>query len=174
MVSAVFSGSPFVAALDRLGQQQIDPVTREDEAGNTGLLADGNRYGAHARAQGRSQEAAVAGGNQCALGNRLAGSDGEADNRAQQFGDVGLAFKEIGVLHHFLGPGLERDRISRDDRADRQGALGDQCFGPLRHSLSGLGLGRGSACEQASCSERRADRNDQRSQQQHQLLLIHG
>ena len=39
------------AALDLLGQDEVDPVAREDEAGDAAGRGDGDGDGAHARAQ---------------------------------------------------------------------------------------------------------------------------
>ena len=48
------------AALDLLGQDDVDPVAREDEAGDAAGRGHGDGDGAHARAERRGKEAALA------------------------------------------------------------------------------------------------------------------
>ncbi len=97
-----------------------------------------------------------------------------AHDRSQQFGHVGFAFDEIGVGDHFTRPELKADGVGGDDRADGQGALGNQHFGALGNGLCRFSLRRCGAGEHAPCDQRRSDRNDQRAKQQNQLLPIHG
>ena len=72
------------AAGDLLGQDQVDPVAREDEAGDAGGGGHRNGDGAHARAERRGEEAAIVRADERALGERLAGGDRIADDRADQ------------------------------------------------------------------------------------------
>ena len=114
-----------------LGEDEIDPVAREDEAGDAAGRGHGHRHGAHARAQSRGEEAALAGANDGALGQRLAGADLVADDGADQGLRVaaGFAARVISGLDEALGPGLVAERLGVDDRADRQGARRDEDFG---------------------------------------------
>ena len=49
------------AARDLLGQDEVDPVAREDEAGDARGRGHADGDGAHARAERRGEEAALAG-----------------------------------------------------------------------------------------------------------------
>ena len=162
-------------AADGLGQHQVDVVTREDEAGNTGARGHVDRDRAHARSEGRSKEAAVAGLDQCALSERLTGRGRKTHDRAKQLAHIGLALNEVGILDHIFGPQLEADRICGDDRAGRQSPLGNQYLGTLRNLFRiGFSLRSGSAGKQTACGQRRADRDDQSTKQQQKFLLVHG
>ena len=144
------------------------------EALSAGLVVHLDRHRAHARAERRGEEAAIAGADERTLGDRLAGGDREADDGADQLRNVGFAVEEIGVLHHVGRPELEVQRICGDDRPDRERALGDQYARSLRLDGGGLRLGRGCACKQAARHQRRADRDHQRADQQNEFLPIHG
>ncbi len=97
-----------------------------------------------------------------------------ADDRSQQLGHVGFAFDEIGIGDHLVWPHLEPDGVGGDDRAHGQCALRHQNLGALRNDLRRLGLRCRSTREHAPCNQCRTDRNDQRADQQNQLLPIHG
>ena len=84
IVSETRSGGAVAAARDLLGQDEVDPVAREDEAGDAAGGGDGDGDGAHARAERRGEEAALAGTDERALGDRLAGGDLVADDGADQ------------------------------------------------------------------------------------------
>ena len=88
----------------------------------------------------RGEEAALAGTDQRALGDRLAGGDLVADDGADQALRIDAAFAadEIGVLDQALRPGLVAEGLGVDDRADRQGAGRDQHFGAGRDDRAGL------------------------------------
>src|SRR5205085_9169874 len=141
-------GRPVAAARDLLGEDQVDPVAREDEAGDAGGGGHADGDGAHSRAKRRGEEAALAGTNDRALAQRLAGSDLVADDGADQAARIaaGATADEIGVLHEALRPRLVAEGFGIDDRADGKGARRDQNFGPARRLLRRrLGGGAGSA-----------------------------
>ena len=74
------------AAGDVLGQDHVDPVAREDEAGDAAGGRHRNRDGAHARAKRRGEEAAIVRADERAVGQRLAGGDRIANDGAEQLG----------------------------------------------------------------------------------------
>src|SRR3954471_5824452 len=82
---------PVAAALDLLGQDEIDTVAGKHETRNAAGRGDGNRDRAHPRAQCRGEEAALAGADDGALGQRLAGGDLVADHGAHQALRLGAA-----------------------------------------------------------------------------------
>ena len=97
-----------------------------------------HRHGAHARAERRGEEAAIAGLDQRALGQRLAGGDRVAHDRADQLLRIAInaALDVIGALDQFLGPGLVVEAVRLEDRADRQRFGRDQYFGSERNRRS--------------------------------------
>ena len=98
-----------------------------------------------------------------------------ADDGAEQLAHIGFAVEEVGVLHQFFGPQLEAERVGRDDRADGQRPLRDENLGSLGFDLRGrFGLRRTASREHAARDECSTHRNDQRGNQQNQLLPIHG
>ncbi len=177
IVSEARSGGAVAAALDLLGQDQVDPVAREDEAGDAAGRGHGDRDGAHARAERRGEEAALAGTHQRALGDRLAGGDLVADDGADQALRIDAAFlaaDEIGVLDQALRPGLVAEGLGVDDRADGQGARRDQDLGPGRNDRAGLRLRRGGAGEHVLGHEGGDAGDDECADQQHDFLDVHG
>ena len=82
-------------------------------------------------------------------------------------------------VHSFTLPfqGLTQERYAPIKRMhlNRQGALGDQDLGSFLRLHHGCGCGyrRGCPGKHAACGERRADRDDQRPDQQSQLLPVH-
>ena len=64
IVSETLSGGAIAAARDRLGQDHVDPVAREDEAGDAARCRHGDRHGAHARPKRRGEEAAIVGADE--------------------------------------------------------------------------------------------------------------
>src|SRR3546814_2187678 len=81
-----------------LRQEHIDAVAGEDKACDPFFLRDAHRDRAHAGAERRGQEAAIVGMNERALGQRFAGRDRIADDRADQRVRVGLVLQEIGLF----------------------------------------------------------------------------
>ena len=164
------------AARDLLGQDEVDPVAREDEAGDARGRGHADGDGAHAGAKRRGEKAALAGAHDRARSQRLAGGDLVADDGADQalrVGPVLRAADEIGRLDEALGPGLVAERLGVDDRADGQGAGGDEDLGP-GHDVGGLCLGRGGAREHVlghDCGDRG---DDECAYQQHDFLDVHG
>ena len=91
IVSEARSGGPSPPPVDLLGQDEVDPVAREDEAGDAAGRGHADGDGAHARAERRGEEAALAGPDDRALGQRLAGGDLVADDGADQALRIGAA-----------------------------------------------------------------------------------
>ena len=107
--------------------------------------------------------------------NRLACCDRVTDNSADQLGQIRLAIEEVCVLHQLFRPKLETDCIGSDDGTGRQRALRYKDLGTVGFDLRrGVGLWSRGSCEHAAGNKRSADRNDQRTNQQYQLLPIHG
>ena len=151
-------------------------VAREDEPSDSGRDVHGHRHGAHARAERRGEEAAVLWADERAAGDRLAGRDLVAHDRAEQFLGIAvrLAVDVIGALHELLGPGLEGETVGIDDRANRKRLLYNEHFRPERNGGSGSSLLRAGAGEHVPGHDRGDHRNDQRSNEQRELLHIHG
>ena len=128
----------FAATLDRLGQNHVDMVAREDEAGDARRHVHRNRDGAHAGAERRGEEAAVLRTDERTASDRLAGGDLIANHGAEQLLGIAvrLALDVIGALHELLRPGLEGEAVGIDDRADRQRLLGDEHLRPERNGWS--------------------------------------
>ena len=61
IVSETSAAAPSPPPVDFLGQDDVDPVAREDEAGDAAGGGDGDGDGAHARPERRGKEAALAG-----------------------------------------------------------------------------------------------------------------
>ena len=166
------------AAFDLLGQDHVDVVAREDEAGDAGRRVHRNGDCAHAGAERRGEEAAVLRADERAAGDRLAGRDRIADDGAHQRlrVRVGGAFHVIGALHQLLRPGLIGEAVGIDDGADRHRLLGDEHLGPDREraSSSRSSLLRTCAGEHILGHDGGDHRNDQRSNEQSELLHIHG
>ena len=87
---------------------------------------------------------------------------------------VRLALHIISVLHQFLRPGLIGEAFSIDDRADWKRLLGDQHLRTKRNGGSSSGLLRAGAGEHILGHDRSDYRDDQRSNEQRELLHIHG
>src|SRR6185369_18003325 len=77
-----FEGGPIAATFDRRGQDDIDMVTREDEAGDSGCRVHRDGDCSHARAESRGQEATVLRSDERTAGNRLAGRQRIANDSA--------------------------------------------------------------------------------------------
>ena len=98
-----------------------------------------------------------------------------ADDSAEKLRDVGFAVEEIRILDQFGRPRLKADGIGGDDRPDRERTLCNKDLGSLRFDLRGsLGLRCACTGKHAPCDKCRTDRDDQCSNQQNQLLPIHG
>src|SRR6185369_2410660 len=87
---------------------------------------------------------------------------------------VGLPLDVIGALHEFLGPRLIGEAIGIDDRADGHRLLGDQDLGSDRHGGRRGGLLSSSPCEHVFGHDGGDHRDDQCSNEQSELLHIHG
>jgi hypothetical protein len=154
----------------RLGEEKIDTVAGENETGNAARHADRNGYGAHPRRQRCGEEAAVAGADDCALRDRLAGRDGIADHGAVERRLIGRAANIIGRLNKVVRPRLIPEGVRRDDGAGRERSGGDQNFraGDLRRGC-GLSQRSSAAAEEAPGKHGGDERERQRSGHQHQL-----
>ena len=110
-----------------------------------------------------------------AASDGLACGDRIADNGAEQLLGIAvrLSLDIISVLHQFLGPGLKREAVGIDDGADWQRLLGDQHFWSERYGRSSSlrRSGTGQHVFGHNCGH---NRDDQRSNEQRELLHIHG
>ncbi len=151
-------------------------VAGEDEAGDARRGVDRHRDRTHARAECRGEEAAVLRADKRAAGDRLAGGDRKANHRPEKRLGIALgrALDIIGALHELLGPGLIGKAFSVDDRADRKSLLGDQHLGPKRNGGCGGSLLSSSPCEHILGHDGGNHRDDQCSNEQSELLHIHG
>ena len=95
-----------------------------------------------------------------------------ANHRAEQCGHVRFTVQEVSILNQVLRPGLEAQRVGGDDCASRQRALCDENLGSRRDC--GFRLRSASPCKHTPGYQCSTDRNDQRPQQQNQLLPVHG
>src|SRR5690606_10976631 len=91
-------------AIDLGGEQQINPVPREDEARDARRRIDRNGDGAHARLQNGGEKALVAGTGDLALGDRLARGDAPTDDGADERGLFDLALQVVGRRRAILRP----------------------------------------------------------------------
>src|SRR5207237_2829174 len=82
--SAQRRAAVLAASGDLLGQHKVDAVAGENEAGDAGGGGHTDGDSAHARAERGGEEAALAGANDGALAQRLAGGDLVADDGAGQ------------------------------------------------------------------------------------------
>ena len=75
---------PVAFGAERLGQDQVDPVAGEDQAGIAGGFVDRHRDRAHARLQHGGEKAALAGLDHAARGQRLADGERAPDDGAHE------------------------------------------------------------------------------------------
>ena len=166
------------AARDFLGQDDVDTVAREDEAGDAAGRGDGDRDGAHARAERRGEEAAIARADQRAAGQRLAGGDRIADDGAEQLGDIDVraALRCNRRSGPVLRPGLDSARLSASMMVPTGKRLArNQHFGPDGNGRRGRWPARCAGSGEHVLGHDCGDcRDDQRSDQQRDFLNVHG
>ena len=117
------------ATFNRLREDKVNTVTREDEASNAALCRDRHSNRAHAWAERGGKEAAVTRAYQLTLRQRLASGYRIANNGASKACRVGLTFKIINILHQIFGPWLIAKTVRRNDRPHGQSARRDENFG---------------------------------------------
>src|SRR4029079_452086 len=94
-------GRAVAAAADRLRENHVDMVTRENEAGDARRDVHWNGDGTHAGAKRRGEEATVLWADERAARDRLTGRDLVANDRAEQLLGIAvrLSLDIIGALH---------------------------------------------------------------------------
>ena len=123
---------------ERLGQNQVDPVAGEDQAGVAGGFVDRHRDRAHARLQHGGEKAALAGFDHAARGQWLTDGERAPDDGANELCLVALPADQIGFGHGNVGPVLPAHRVRLHEGADRQIGRSDQhCL--TQHRLRGGG-----------------------------------
>ena len=96
-----------VLLLEAMSEDDVHAVTREDQAGDAGVRADLDRHGAVAWDQHGGHEAAVAGLDDAARGNRFPGRDAAPDHRSEQIDRIGCLPDQIRLGDLGVGwPGL--------------------------------------------------------------------
>jgi hypothetical protein len=163
-----------VAGGQGLGQDQIDPVAREDQAGVARDRRDRHRHRAHAGREHRGQEATIARLDHGAVGDRLAGGDQAADHSADHVGVGPLAAQHVAVRHVGGRPALPTEVLRLEEGAGRQIEVGDQNLVDL---LLGGRRGDGSgllALDPAASVHRRAAGGDHGDPQTDDAMHTHG
>src|SRR5438552_13207538 len=109
-----------------MGDQDIDPIAREDKPRDPGSGSDRDRDRAHARVQRSSEKAATAGGDDLGFGDRVAGREGVTRNPAgESLGGPGPS-QNIGGSYPTLRPDLPGEIAGLQDLSAREPDAGDE------------------------------------------------
>ncbi len=116
--------------LDR--ENDVDEIAGEHEAGDARRAVDGDRHRALAGIEDRREKALFARMDDARRGDRLAGVEVRADDRARQVLLAGLALDQVGLGQTFLRPRPPLQLVRLDEGPRRHGLLGDQDLGRRR------------------------------------------